>query len=86
MKKVTKFKSVNLLGETPEEEKARYRKIAKIYFKKTKDPIYFLNLPYTIGATKSQLKRRRDSLAKSGMKTKPIKTIREMLRYAHLKY
>lgn len=84
MQKVTKFKSRNLLGETPEQEKARYRRVARIYFKKTNNPTYYLNLPYIVGATKSQIERRNNILKKEGLKTRPVMTIRERKRFAHL--
>lgn len=84
MEKVTKFKSQNLLGETPEQEKARYRKVARIYFKKTKNPTYYLNLPYVVGATKFQIERRNKILKNEGLNTKAVMTIRERKRLAHL--
>lgn len=72
---------MNLLGETPEQERARYRRVARENFKKTNNPTSYLNLPYTTGASRAQITRRNRILKEDGLPLKPIRTIRERKRY-----
>jgi hypothetical protein len=81
MERVTKLKRRNLLGETPDQEKSRYRKVARLDFRKTNNPTSYLSLPYTAGATKFQIDRRDKILKDEGLKRKPIMTIRQRKRF-----
>lgn len=72
-----KFKSRNLLGETREQEKKRFSKVANKEFKKTGNPNSYLNLPSTTGATQQQLERRKKLLKSSGLPVRQKFTIRK---------
>lgn len=77
VRKITRFKSKNLLGETRREEQARLRKVitkAILSGKKSKE---ILNMSSIRGATKSQLSKRKIILKNAGLSGQKTLTIRQ---------
>ncbi len=81
MVRITKLISRNLLGETRDQEKARFRRVASKISKKTGNLTAHLNLPSTTGATKSQLDRRKKLLEGSGLPIRTRLTIRQRMSF-----
>ena len=77
VRRVIKFKSKNLLGETRKEEKTRLNKQIIKAILKGKSSKQILGKPSIIGATKSQLARRKKLL--KGIKIKKPLTVKERL-------
>ena len=80
-RRITTFKSKNLLGETRAEEKKRLdREVTKLVRKKGIDSRPF-DQSSLIGATKSQLANRRKILKDAGLSGQKPRTIRERRRF-----
>ena len=81
VRRITMFKSKNLLGETRREEKKRLdREVTKLIRKKGIDA-NVLNQSSLIGATKPQLAKRRKILKDAGLSGQKPRTIRERRRF-----
>ena len=76
-KKVTKFISKNLLGESRKEEKNRLRKIVAKKILQGQSPNEVLSGSSLQGATKSELDHRKRVLKKSGLVGQKAPTIRQ---------
>jgi len=81
MVKVTKFKSANLLGETRKQEKLRLSKQIRDAIILGRSPTEIRKISSLKGASPSMLRKRRLSLAKSGLKGQKAPTIKERLRF-----
>ena len=81
VRRITTFKSKNLLGETRAEEKRRLnREVIRVIRKKGIDA-NVLNRSSLIGATKSQLAKRKKILKDAGLSGQKPRTIRERRRF-----
>ncbi len=76
-RKVTRFISKNLLGESREEEKRRLRNIVAKKILKGQNPKEVLSGSSLQGATKSELAHRTRILKKSGLTKQKAPTIRQ---------
>lgn len=73
--KITKLRSRNLLGETPQQEKIRLNKVIVKEILKGKTPNQIFKLSSLKGANKTQLSNRKKILKKSGLSRQKAQTI-----------
>jgi len=82
-RRITTFKSKNLLGETKSEEKRRLNRVVRkeVNKKGLAGIKSALDKSFLTGATKSQLRTRKQILKKAGLSKQKPRSIRERRRF-----
>ncbi len=80
-RRITTFKSKNLLGENRTEEKKRLGRVVTTAFRKEGLGSKVLDRSSLSGATKSQLAKRKKILKEAGLSGQKPRTIRERRRF-----
>ena len=77
VRRITTFKSKNLLGETRKEERRRISKVISKAISSGRSPIQIRRISTLSGASSSQLKKRKNILKDSGLSKQKAKTVKQ---------
>ncbi len=77
VRRITIFKSKNLLGENEKEERRRISKAISKAIVSGRSPVQVRNISTLSGATSSQLKKRKKILRDAGLSRQKAKTVKQ---------
>ncbi len=77
VRRITTFKSKNLLGENKKEERRRISKVISKAIVSGRSPAQVRNISTLSGATSSQLKKRKGILSDAGLSGQKAKTVKQ---------